>query len=408
MNIWIISKYTAPPNFGNLNSRIFLLAREFKKLGNTVNIFFSSANHMALLPLYKNTYNESNWEDIKYTCIKTFKYKKTASLRRILSWIDFEIKLFKMPLKNKAIPEVLIISSLSIFTILYGYYLKKKFNSYLVFEIRDIWPLTLTEEGKFHKWHPLVIFIGIIEKFGYAKADLIVGTMPLLNKHVENILGYSKPFYCSPLGFNPADYKLTENNSTNRFSKYVEKEKFTIGYAGSMGTANALECFIDTIKLMNSESIRFLLVGSGDYKKKYQKDLEEINNVIFIPRIKQIEVKDFLEVCDIVYLSTKKSKVWDFGQSMNKVIEYMLAAKPIVATYFGYPSMINESNCGFFINSEDPVDLKNLFIKLSKLSKKELNKIGENGRNWIYKNRTYEKLANDYYYILKNLKKNVK
>ena len=397
MNIWIISKYTAPPNFGNINSRIFLLAQVFKKLGSSVNVFFSSANHMAQLPNYQNTYNVSSWEGINYTCIKTYKYKRTASLRRVLSWIDFELKLFRMPLIDKPKPKVVIISSLSIFTIIYGYYLKKKFNSLLVFEIRDIWPLTLTEEGKFHKWHPLVILIGMIEKFGYAKSDLIVGTMPLLFQHVEKILGYQKPFHCSPLGFNPIDYEIPTTGTTNPFNKYKPQGKFIIGYAGSMGLANSLECFIETIKLMHKENVMFLLVGNGDYKEKFENELKDYNNVIFLPKVEQAQVKNFLEICDIVYLSTKKSKVWDYGQSMNKVIEYMLAAKPIVATYFGHPSMINESNCGYFLKSENPEDLKMLFIELSKLSKGELEKIGSNGRKWMYENRTYERLALSYY-----------
>jgi glycosyltransferase involved in cell wall biosynthesis len=359
---------------------------------------------MAQLPNYHNTYNTGSWEGINYTCIKTYKYKKTASLRRIISWIDFELKLFRMPLIGIQKPQVVVISSLSIFSILYGYYLKKKFKSFLVFEIRDIWPLTLTEEGKFHKWHPLVILISIIEKFGYAKSDLVVGTMPLLFQHVENILGYEKSFLCSPLGFNAEDYNTPIISSKNPFVKYKSKEKFIIGYAGSMGLSNSLECFVDTIKLMHSENVFFILVGSGDYKEKFENELKEYNNVLFLPKIDQAQVKYFLEICDVVYLSTKKSKVWEYGQSMNKVVEYMLAAKPIVATYFGYPSMINEANCGYFLNSENPNDLKRIFLELSKLPKEELKNIGDNGLKWMYENRTYEKLALNYYNQIKFLK----
>lgn len=397
MNIWILSKYTAPPNFGNINSRIFLLSREFKKLGSCVNVFFSSSNHMAQLPNYQNTYNIGSWEGINYTCIKTYRYKKTASLRRIISWFDFELKLFRMPLFDIPRPQVVVISSLSIFTILYGYYLKKKFKSFLVFEIRDIWPLTLTEEGKFHKLHPLVILIGMIEKFGYAKSDLIVGTMPLLDQHVKIILGYEKSFFCSPLGFNAEDYQFPKFPSANPFVKYKSKDKFIIGYAGSMGLSNSLECFVNTIKLMHRENVLFILVGNGDYKEMFENELKEYTNVIFLPKIEQAQVKNFLEICDVVYLSTKKSKVWDYGQSMNKVVEYMLAAKPIVATYFGYPSMINESNCGYFLNSDNPDDLKNVFLELSKLPNEELKNIGYNGRKWMYENRTYKKLGLNYY-----------
>ena len=59
----------------------------------------------------------------------------------------------------------------------------------------------MTEEGNFSKWHPLVLLFKYIEIFAYKKSDLIVGTMPNLDKHIFNIIGYNKPFFCSPLGF---------------------------------------------------------------------------------------------------------------------------------------------------------------------------------------------------------------
>ena len=68
---------------------------------------------------------------------------------RILSWIDFEIKLWLMPKNILPKPDIVIVSSLSLFTILNGYCLKKRFGCKLVFEIRDIWPLTIIEEGGF-------------------------------------------------------------------------------------------------------------------------------------------------------------------------------------------------------------------------------------------------------------------
>jgi glycosyltransferase involved in cell wall biosynthesis len=104
-----------------------------------------------------------------------------------------------------------------------------------------------------------------------------------------------------------------------------------------------------------------------------------------------------LNKCDILYLSTQHSKVWDFGQSMNKVVEYMLAAKPIIATYTGFPSMINEANCGIFLNTNKSEELVNTFVKYALMSNSEREAIGKNGRSWIFENRKYNKLASEYF-----------
>jgi len=404
MNIWFISKYATVPINAKSPSRLFYLAKEMHKIGHNVSLITSDSNHFVQFPQTKKIYNKEQIEGVYINWIKTFKYKKTASIARVFSWFDFEIKLFALRISKSIKPDVVIVSSLSIFSVIYGCFLKKRFKSFLVFEIRDIWPLTMIEEGGFSKWHPLVMLIGLIEKFGYKKADLVVGTMPKLDVHVRNILGYDKPFICSPLGFDPEKYYADNEYDKNPFNKYVKINKTIVGYAGSIGITNALETFIDTIKNMSDNSdIYFLIVGSGDLKEKYEEQLAGYNNVVFLPRIGQDQVKSFLSVCDILYLSTKDSKVWKYGQSMNKVVEYMLAGKPIIATYTGYPSMINEAECGLFVQSNKTEDLKNAILYYSNMSKDERLKIGENGRNWIYQYRTYDKLAKDYIDTITNL-----
>ena len=273
-SIWLISKYAAPPHYAKFPARLFLLAREFVKLGNRATLITSDSNQFSDFPDTNHVYNHEEIDSVDIRWIKTKKYKKTASIARVLSWFDFERKLFSMSLKNMDKPDVIIVSSLSIFSIVYGYYLKRKFKSFLVFEIRDIWPLTMTEEGGFSKWHPLVLFIGFIEKFGYKKADLIVGTMPRLDLHVKNILGYDKHFFCAPMGFVPEDYLRETTTSRelipllNPFRSLVPVDKVIVGYAGSMGITNALDPFIEAIKLAETHKNSFSDSRQWRFKRK--------------------------------------------------------------------------------------------------------------------------------------------
>jgi glycosyltransferase involved in cell wall biosynthesis len=93
---------------------------------------------------------------------------------------------------------------------------------------------------------------------------------------------------------------------------------------------------------------------------------------------------------------------------MNKVVEYMLAAKPILARYSGFPSMINEADCGIFVNSNNVDDMKNAILKLINLTDQELKDMGMKGRKWIYENRTYSMLAADYLNHIVQLKSSKK
>lgn len=138
MNIWFVSKYASPPQFAKAPSRLFFLAKEFVKLGHTVRILTSDANHFGNFPETDKIYNEEEQDGVKIGWLKTKKYTVTASFKRIISWFDFERRLFTLNRKNFEKPDVVIVSSLSIFSIVFGYYLKKKYKPILVFEIRDI------------------------------------------------------------------------------------------------------------------------------------------------------------------------------------------------------------------------------------------------------------------------------
>ena len=102
----------------------------------------------------------------------------------------------------------------------------------------------------------------------------------------------------------------------------------------------------------------------------------------------------------MLYFSVHNSEVWRYGQSLNKVIDYMLAGKPIVASYTGFPSMINEAQCGTYVPAGDEKSLKDEIIRYAQMSASERADIGARGREWILQNRTYSVLASDYLKIL--------
>ena len=88
---------------------------------------------------------------------------------------------------------------------------------------------------------------------------------------------------------------------------------------------------------------------------------------------------------------------------MNKVVEYMYAGKPIVASYSGYPSMLNEADSGIFVEPNNIDTLKSTLLALVNMSDVERFDMGIRGKKWIEKNRTYEKLSTEYLEVLEAL-----
>ncbi|MGJ0626964.1 glycosyltransferase family 4 protein [Xenorhabdus bovienii] len=396
-NIWLISKYFSPRTENTLGGRDWFLVNEMAQKGHNITVITSDSNSIFDVPKIDSRLRIDKYENFSICWLKTLKYKTPKSLLRIIGWFHFELNLFFLNKKKFNKPDAIIVSSLSLLTILNGLILKKKYKCKLIFEIRDIWPLTIIEEGGFSKYNPFVIALSFIEYIGYKYSDAIVGTMPNLSEHIENIIGYKKNVKCIPMGFHESMLKKEDKIDEEYLSKYLNSDYFNVVHAGTIGITNALNTFFKTAELMrDNKSIKFVLIGDGALKKTYQEQYSHFENVIFAPKVPRKMVASVLQKANIVYFSTFNSKVWDYGQSLNKVVDYMLSGKLILASYSGYPSMINEAECGYFLPANNTEALAKKIEELQNQGKLEVDKIGEKGRNWIIKNRNYTKLADDY------------
>lgn len=399
--IWYVSKYVSPPGSGTAGERGYLLMKELARLGHKVVIVTSDSNQLAAPPQLEGAYLLQDVDGIQLWWVRTMKYTVAKSMRRILSWLHFEWRLLWLPKKRLPRPDVVVVSSLSLLTILNGLLWKARYKCRLVFEIRDIWPLTITEVGGFKPSNPFVWGLGVVERLGYKYADAIVGTMPNLGKHVLNVLGYPRPTHCIPMGIDADLYAAPAALPDGYEEMNFPNGKFIVAHVGSIGITNALDTFLECAQAMSaSPHIHFLVVGDGDLRETYRRQYAHLTNLTFAPRVAKTMVQTVLSQCDLLYFSVYVSKVWQYGQSLNKVIDYMMAGKPVVASYMGFPSMINEADCGSYVPAGDVTALQKEVERYAQMTEEERVVMGARGKNWLLANRQYPKLAADYLAIM--------
>lgn len=400
--VWYISKYVVPVYAARVGARGFLLLREFVRRGHRAVLITSDSNHLATPPQLLTSYFSESIDGVDVHWLRTLKYRKARSIGRILSWLDFEFRLWRFPKAALPRPDVIIVSSLSLLTILTGFWLRRRYRCKLVFEVRDIWPLVLVEAGNFSRLNPIIILLGCIERLGYTYADLIVGTMPNLGQRVADVTGKTLPVVCVPQGLDLDALHTPQELPREYMQKYVPKGKFIICYAGSVGANNAMETFVLCARRMQiRKDIHFLIVGEGYLKDELKQLAKGLDNITFAPGVPKAAVQTILACVDVTYFATHDSRLLRFGQSLNKVIDYMLAAKPVIASYSGYPSMINEADCGTFVPAEDVEALQAEVERYSSMPPEERALIGARGREWLLSNRTVGAVARDYLRHLK-------
>jgi len=92
--IWYVSKYVSPPGKGSAGGRGYLLMKEFARLGYSSVIITSDSNQLVQVPSLDRPYLRQEVDGIELWWIRTLKYQVAKSLRRILSWLHFEWRLF--------------------------------------------------------------------------------------------------------------------------------------------------------------------------------------------------------------------------------------------------------------------------------------------------------------------------
>lgn len=399
--VWYISKYVAPPARTGAGGRGYLIMRELARMGHRCVIITSDSNRLTEVPVLETDYLLQEIDGLQLWWVRTMKYHVAKSMRRVLSWLDFEWRLWRMPKRDLPEPDAVIVSSLSLLTILNGFLLRRRYGCKLVLEIRDIWPLTITEEGGYSRLNPLVLGLGLIERLGYRHADKIVGTMPNLGEHVAGVLGRPRATHCIPMGVDDVMLAEAEELPADYAGRYFPVGKFIVAHAGTIGITNALETFLECAESMRDDAaVHFLVVGNGDRKDHYRQRYAHLPNLTFAPQVPKRQVQAVLSRCDLLYFSVHVSAVWRYGQSLNKVIDYMLAGKPVLASYTGFPSMINEAGCGTYVPAGDVRALREEVQRYAAMSSAEREVIGGRGRQWILANRNYETLARDYLRLL--------
>ena len=104
--IWYVSKYVAPPAKVGAGGRGYLIMREFARMGYQSVIITSDSNQLTEVPVLEEAYLFQEVDGMRLCWVRTMKYAVAKSLRRILSWLDFEWRLWRLPKDRLPAPDV--------------------------------------------------------------------------------------------------------------------------------------------------------------------------------------------------------------------------------------------------------------------------------------------------------------
>lgn len=393
-NILLINHYASTPSTG-IGGRHHNFARELANLGHSVTLIAASDHHLLRKDIH-TLVEEEQLENYRFIRLKVPKYDNAHDKRRLLAWLTFSFKLLFIRRFLKTTPDVILYSSPHLFGFLSAEYLAKRWGSRLVFEVRDIWPLSIVEIGNVSKRNPFITLMQYIEDRAYARADHVVSNLEFAVEHMVTRNMDRGKFSWVSNGISLREISASAPLQTSAQNYFLDA-KFCLVYSGTLGEANAVHTLIEAAAyLRDLDDCKILIIGQGRSQANLQARCSELQlkNVKFIGYVPKNRIFSFLKNADATYIGFLKKPIYRFGVSPNKLFEYLVVGKPII---YGIDDVgvdpVTRYDAGLTVPAEDPEALANAIRTLYNMSDEHRRPMGENAKNAAIAHFTYEVLA---------------
>ncbi|MBS0576709.1 MAG: glycosyltransferase family 4 protein [Proteobacteria bacterium] len=402
MKILLINHYAGSLEHG-MEYRPFYLGREWVRHGHCVTILAASHSHVRTQQPAMNgaRVRHESISGIDYRWYSTPSYTgngvgRVRNMAAFVAQLHWDAKALARELQ----PDVVIASSTYPMDIWAARKIARAAGARLVFEVHDLWPLSPIELGGMSPRHPFIRLVQRAEDYAYRHADIVVSMLPKTLEYMCSRGLTSHKWRHVPNGIDPSEWQAPSAlpiEVDRRLRDIKLKGLPLIAYAGTHGLANALDTLLECAKMMSGEA-EWVLVGNGPERERLLRRVndEQIGNVHMLPAIPKESVPALLAAVDIAYLGLQPQPLYRFGISLNKMMDYMMAAKPIIMVGTAGNDMVRDAGCGESVRSGDVVDVRAAILRLHRLPPSELQVMGERGRAYITAKHVYSTLATQF------------
>jgi len=414
VNVFYLNHYAKPAAYGT-PGRPFYLSSYFRQHGHDLLILSASHHHTRIKPAPTEDIDQiRTYDGADYLQLSARPYQGNG-LSRIMNMMDYVHGIDRLALKIQKgqiqKPDVIIASSVHIFVYPPAYRLARKTGAKIIFEVRDIWPLSLTELVGVPKWHPIVHWMSHIEKKAYRTADAVVSLVPKAYKHMEPLGLRRKNYFYVPNGVDEREWNPPYDPMPERHQQVFDdcrrKGKLVVVYAGAHGPPNALDQVLDLKRVLGDEDVpyHFIFIGDGASKASLEDRAkkETIPFITFLPRIPKKQILTALLQADCCFIGWQKKPIYQYGISPNKLGDYFMAGKPVLHAVWAGNDPVSEAAAGISTEPYNPEELDDSLRKFISMGEEGRNRMGARGRQYALENLEWAVLGHRYEVLCRSL-----
>lgn len=358
-----------PPEGNAPATRTYEHAIRWVKAGHKVTIITCAPNFPEgkVFSGYKNKwYQKSNVDGIDVVRVKTYITANEGFVKRILDYMSFMVTGFLAGLFQKK-PDVIVATSPQFFCACAGWVLSAIRRKPFIFELRDIWPASITAVGAM-KDSKAIRLLEKLELFLYRRADSIVSvTHSFKTELIERGVDGNKIDVVLN-GVDLSKYEPALQKDSELAAQYGLEGKFVAGYIGTHGMAHGLEHIVAVAEQLQSEpDVRIVFAGGGAARQKIVDLVEakQLTNVVLIERQPKDMMPRIWSLCDVSLVPLKNS---DLFRTVipSKIFECMGMGIPtIMSVPKGEATdIIQKTGSGMIVESENIDEIVEAILKL--------------------------------------------
>lgn len=387
--------------------RYHYLAREWASRGCKVDILATAWSHVRTRNPDRTEKKAVLGEGIVLHWLAAHRYKGSG-LGRVLSMLRFALQVWwKAPrLAAQFRPDAVIVSSPDPLQVHGALRIARLSGAVCVFDVRDLWPLTLVRLGGVRPSHPFVRLLQLSEDRACRECDAVVSVQPNALRHLQSRGLTPERYAYFPNGFWPDDWSGAERVPPTEIARLRSRHRILVGYFGSHGLANSLDVLLEVAARVDPAEIGFVLVGQGVLKERLiaQARSRGLRHVHFFDPVPKAEVPAWIGAVDVAFVAARETGLYDFGVSFNKLFDYFAAARPILFAADVSPDPVALAGAGVSVSPGAPANVAEALARLARLPPAELREMGERGRLWATRNHNYRTIAAEYLDLLRRLR----
>ena len=393
MNILYLNHYAGTPALG-MEYRPYYLAREWVRLGHRVQMLAADFSHVRAR---QPKPGDETVDGIAYRWYPTPAYQGNgvgrvrniaAFLRQVWSDTPRLLREFR--------PDVVIASSTYPMDVWVARRIARRAGAKLVYEVHDLWPLSPIELSGMSPRHPFIVLCQAAEDAAYRDADVVVSMLPKVHAYMASRGLDLNKLTIVPNGIDADEWSAAAVPLRADVAAALAAPGTIVGYAGSMGTPNALDTLLDAAALLRDEAgLRFVLVGSGHECERLARRVgdECLANVTLLEPIPKAQIPAFLAAIDIAYLGWQRMPIYRFGIAPNKLMDYMMAGRVVLHSVEAGNDPVADARCGLTVEPQSPEAVVRGLRELAARTPVERMAMGARGRDYVLANHSYPVLA---------------